>query len=189
MGDLFYVKSLVLVVVLSFALYQDIREGRIKNIITLPAALAGIIINTLDSGAGGLLLSVRGWVVPVLVLIFFYRINAMGAGDIKLFAAAGALMGLHFAACSFIFSVGIGGAAALLQLLKRGIFLEKMGGVLAYFIFMAAAGTVVKYDGGADGRSRFIFSLAIVPGTLAQLFIEALKASGVTVYEGWFVWF
>ncbi len=75
------------------AAITDTRSGRIPNWLTLP--LLGLAPIAWGFGAGGrdAVFSLLGLLAcGVLPLLFFYR-NAMGGGDVKLFAALGAVLG------------------------------------------------------------------------------------------------
>lgn len=189
MNQFFIIKSILLLVMLGLALGQDIREKKIKNWVTFPAALAGIIINFWEAGPGGLAFALQGWLVPVLSLLLLYRMNVMGAGDIKLFAAIGALLGLKFTACCFIFSVFAGGAIAFVILAKDRALAARMKKMCAYLGFMAASGRIIPYSARGDGSSKFIFSAAIVPGTIMQLLITLFQLKGVNINVGGVLWF
>lgn len=171
----FTVKSGILALALVLALYDDIRAKKIRNMITLPAAGTGLIINCLEQGPGGFLFSLSGWIVPVALLITFYRINVMGAGDIKLFAALGAIMGLPFALYSFLFSVYFGAVIAVVMLVRRQEFLKRMTDIYGYFSTVMLTRRLYTYGNPGDQSSKFVFSAAIVPGTLAYYLISFVK--------------
>ncbi len=172
-------KSLLLVAVLVLAMYFDVREKKIKNYITIPAALAGAVINFTEHGAAGLAVSLQGWVIPVLVLFVLYYTNIMGAGDIKLFAAIGSIMGLPFLSYSFLFSVYCGGLVALFILIKRKVFFDRMKRVFSYLKYILLTGQLAAYSAKEDTDSKFIFTTAVVPGTMLQLVLVFLRQKGV----------
>lgn len=165
-------KSVLLALILGFALYYDVKEQKIKNFITVPGFFLGLVINFAGEGLNGLAVWLQGLVLPMLLLFPLYYINAMGAGDIKLFAATGSIMGLSFACCSFIFSVYIGGIIASAILIKRRKFWERMQNVFTYFKLMMLTKRVQVYSCKEDSSHKFIFSTAIVPGTLLQLYLS-----------------
>ncbi len=183
------VKSGLLLVVLAMSLYYDVKEQKIKNFITVPAAGIGLLLNILDQGYAGLILSIQGWIVPVVVLMFFYVIGTMGAGDIKLFAAIGAIMGLPFVVNSFVFSVFIGGVIAVVLLVWRRVFLERMRNLFAYFKLVLITRSISRYSDKDDRSSKFIFTTAIIPGTVLQLCIMILQIAGVLGSGREFIWF
>jgi prepilin peptidase CpaA len=80
---------------------SDLRTRKIPNIVTFPAILVGLILNTLLSfilgfGLQGLFSSLLGFTIGFGFFFFFYWMSKgtkMGAGDVKLFGAIGALLG------------------------------------------------------------------------------------------------
>lgn len=169
----FFARSAVLLFSLGLALYYDLKETRIKNFITLPAALTGLALNVYEGGITGLQLSLKGWLMPILALLILYRINVMGAGDIKLFAAIGAIMGLPFTVYCFMFSVYIGGLISVGLLWKRKQFKRRMLQVLNYVKFILVTKQIPVYVSEGDTGSKFIFSAAIVPGAIVQFLLAA----------------
>lgn len=162
-------KTYLLISTLMLALYHDIREQKIKNYVTYSAAFLGLAVNVAEHGLEGLGSALVGWLIPVLVLGLFYITNIMGAGDIKLFAAIGAVMGLPFTMYSFAYSVYFGGLIALVILYKKKQFRQRMYRIYEYLCFVAATRKMVPYCAKSDNQSKFIFSAAIVPGTILHL--------------------
>lgn len=168
------IKILGMGVILCLSLYHDIREQKIKNVVTLPGAVFGLLINTYERGFDGCIFSLKGWIGPILLLAALHMINAMGGGDIKLFSAIGSIMGLNFALYSITFSVYIGGVIAVGLLLARKQLLSRVYRVLAYLGSMLRTGLIFPYCQKGDTESKFIFSTAIVPGTILQLLWSVL---------------
>jgi prepilin peptidase CpaA len=71
----------------------DVRQFRVPNGLTLPLCGGGLLFHTLLGGVAGLERSGGGLVVGGLLLILFFLIGAMGAGDVKLLAGVGAWLG------------------------------------------------------------------------------------------------
>ncbi len=71
----------------------DVRQHRIPNWLTLPGVVAGIVLRSALLGWKGFGSAVAGCVLGGGVLLLFYMIRAMGAGDVKLMAAIGSLVG------------------------------------------------------------------------------------------------
>ena len=168
MTGLFTAKTLILAVTLGAALFFDFRYCRIKNAVTYPAAAAGLLVNFAERGFPGALLAMKGWLLPVLALFVLYYINVMGAGDIKLFAAIGAIMGLPFVMYCFLFSVYIGGVIACWLLIRRGQFPDRMRKLYGYAKTVFLTGRLFPYSAKGNKDSKFIFTLAIVPGTIVN---------------------
>lgn len=164
-------KTVLLVSTLMLALYHDIKEQKIKNYVTYSAAFLGLTLNVAEHGLDGLGFTVVGWLTPVMVLGLLYATNIMGAGDIKLFAAIGAIMGLPFTMYCLAYSVYFGGLIALIILIRRKQFKQRMYRIYEYIYFIAITRKIVPYCAKSDNQSKFIFSTAIVPGTILHLFL------------------
>lgn len=164
------VKYVVLFVALAMSLYFDIKENKIRNFITIPAALSGISLNFYEYGINGLVLSARGLLVPLVCLMVFYLINVIGAGDIKLFAAMGAIMGVTFVAYSILLSLCVGAVVSVSLLLWRRQFQQKIKKVYYYFLICFLSRRFVLYTERGSKESKFPFSVAIVPAVLIYIF-------------------
>ncbi|MBI3976627.1 MAG: prepilin peptidase [Chloroflexi bacterium] len=97
----------------------DVRARRIPNVLTLPAALLGLILNGLMYGQAGLLSSGLGWLLAVGVLLVPFAMRWLGAGDVKLVAALGALKGPDFVLATIVYAAVAGGAVALVVLVRQ----------------------------------------------------------------------
>ncbi len=84
------------IVLLCFVLVAgayDLRFRRIPNWLNLSGIVVGCGLNTLLTGWHGLVTALLGMVCALLVYIPLYLIRGMGAGDVKLMAAVGAMAG------------------------------------------------------------------------------------------------
>ncbi len=97
------------VVLLILALIHDIRFSRIPNWLTLPAIVVAVILHISMDGLYGLRMSLGGMAVGFCLFIGFYLLGGMGAGDVKLMAAVGALLGPQDAFYSVVFTALAGG--------------------------------------------------------------------------------
>jgi len=99
------------------AFRTDIRSMRIPNWLPLTFAPAGFLLHALDSGMEGLLHAAVGMAAGFLPLLALYACGGIGAGDVKLFGAAGAWLGwlavTELMLYSFLYG-GLGGAAFLI---------------------------------------------------------------------------
>lgn len=82
------------VVLISVAAVTDWRKGEIPNWLTLPPLLIAPFFWYCTQGLQGLQVSLVGMVGCGLVPYCAFRVGAMGGGDVKLFAALGAVNGL-----------------------------------------------------------------------------------------------
>jgi prepilin peptidase CpaA len=114
------VEILLLLVVLGAAVF-DVRYRRIPNWLSLSGVLVGLGLNTfLYQGWPGLRLSLMGLAMGFGVYFLLYALRAMGAGDVKLMAAVGALVGWRDWFGTFLITAIIGGAMALILMALKG---------------------------------------------------------------------
>jgi prepilin peptidase CpaA len=110
---------LVLVLVL-VAAGTDIRWRKIPNWLTLSGILAGFGVNCWLSGWAGLATSGEGLLLGFGVYIVLYALRAMGAGDVKLMAAVGSVVGPTNWILVFIASALAGGVLAVALMIRSG---------------------------------------------------------------------
>jgi prepilin peptidase CpaA len=114
---------MVLLVVLLTAAVFDVLYRRIPNWLTVSGVVLGLSMNTLiGTPEAGLVFSLVGLVVAFGVYAGLYALRAMGAGDVKLMAAVGALVGWERWFGIFFITALIGGVMALILVLARGRF-------------------------------------------------------------------
>jgi len=86
----------VVLVVFALAVREDLLKHRIPNSLNLAGLVLGVGLAFLLDGVGGALAATGGALVGAAALLPFYLLRGMGAGDVKLMAAAGAFLGpLH----------------------------------------------------------------------------------------------
>lgn len=167
--------KLILGLALLVSLITDIKYRRILNIITLPAILFGIVYYTTTQGWNGFLFSGKGFLVGMGILLIPYLLGGMGAGDVKLMAAIGALTGTTFTMYAFFYIGLIGGIIALIMILKtKGLansFKSFWYCIKSFFysflLFRSNLGAmVINDDKQNNSRIVFPYGVAIVLGTL-----------------------
>lgn len=103
--------------------FFDLTQKRIPNMLTFPAILLGLIIFTVTGGLHGLLQGLLGFGFGIVIFLIPFILGGMGAGDVKLMGAIGALKGLEFIVYTAFFTGLCGGVLALGYLIINGQFL------------------------------------------------------------------
>jgi prepilin peptidase CpaA len=112
-------QAVLLIVVVTAAIW-DLRVRRIPNWLVLTGLVLGLALNTCLYGFFGAFLSLKGLGLAVLIYLPLYMIRAMGAGDVKLMAAVGAMVGAADWLGIFVCTALAGGSIALALLAWRG---------------------------------------------------------------------
>lgn len=85
----------VVLAMAGIAAFTDVRRGLIPNWLTLPVLLGAPLVHGLLSGGAGVIGSLIGLLVCAIVPLIIYYVGGMAGGDVKLFAAIGAVGGVY----------------------------------------------------------------------------------------------
>ena len=102
----------VLFAILTVSVVTDLLWRRVPNWLTLPALLLGFAFQIFMHGSAGALTSLAGAATGFLLLIGFYSLGGMGAGDVKLLTAVGAWIGATGVCAVFLVTGLFGGVYA-----------------------------------------------------------------------------
>lgn len=111
---------IMLLILLILSVYYDWTRRKIPNRITMPAILIGVIWSTVNSGLDGFLFSVLGFLLGFAVFLVPYIYGGIGAGDVKLMAAIGSLMGWEFVLVAGLATAIFGGGLVIVYMLYKG---------------------------------------------------------------------
>jgi prepilin peptidase CpaA len=107
-------------IVLIVAAVIDGYELRVPNLLTFPFILSGWAYSLYAYGFEGLLWSLGGTALGMSILMLFYAIGGMGAGDVKLMGGVGAwIYWTHTWYCIIGFAI-TGALLAIAMVLIRG---------------------------------------------------------------------
>lgn len=98
----------------------DIRYRRIPNWLVLAGIVSGFLWNSYSAGWSGLAHAAEGLGLGFALYFPLYLLRARGAGDVKLLAAAGAIVGPGNCFWLFLLTAILGGVIAMVYLMLRG---------------------------------------------------------------------
>jgi len=151
--------------------YMDIRYRRIPNKLVLVTLLGGLILNTLYGGTHGLLISLGGFAVAFGVTLFFHAFGTMGAGDVKLFGAIGAINGISLVFPTLIVVAITGGVLAIIKMIYSGRARTTMFGVLQFFYGLLPGQHVPRFDIPEDRTHTLPYAVPICFGSLLSFLL------------------
>jgi prepilin peptidase CpaA len=122
------------------ACFTDLRWRRIPNLLVLSGFGLGAALNLARGGWSGLATSLVGAGLGLALFLPFFALEGMGAGDVKLLAALGSLLGPASLLGVALIAALAGGAMALAAALWRRKFIETVRGVGRLVSFWAAGG-------------------------------------------------
>jgi prepilin peptidase CpaA len=161
-------KALALVLVLVCAAF-DWRSRRIPNVLTLTAIALGLALNALFAGAAGAVFSAFGLAIGAGLLLIPYLMGGMGAGDVKLMGAVGALLGWQLALTALLYTALAGGLIAVAAILRTSTFRSSFSRIGSMFRILLASKRVPTADSLGGESVKIPYAVAIAVGTLAAL--------------------
>jgi prepilin peptidase CpaA len=129
--------------------WTDWRSRRIPNWLTVPGFLAGVAANAVVGGWSGLKESLLGTALAFGLLLPFWLLRSLGAGDVKFAAALGAFTGPGRLVDILIGSIFVAGVMALaLVIYKRRLMetIRNIGHILVSLVTFRLPGSHVTID-------------------------------------------
>jgi prepilin peptidase CpaA len=99
-------------------------------------------------------------------MFMLHVFGAMGAGDVKLFAAIGSVIGAQLVLPTFVVVVLTGGVLALVSILRSGVFGTTMHRVLQILVGLLPGWQMPKFTVPADRSHTIPYGVAITIGTI-----------------------
>jgi prepilin peptidase CpaA len=146
----------------SVAALIDVWSRRIPNWLTFGTLVLGVVINVWLHGFSGAVTAIAGAGLGAALLLPFYFMRAIGAGDVKLLAALGALLGPAALLSVAVYGALVGGAMSMVILFARGRLLLGVGEALVSRRFPALSGATAPYG------------VAIAGGVYLSLFLPSI---------------
>ena len=127
-----FLNNAILILLFLSAIVTDLKWNRIYNLQTYPAMAFGLVLGFAAAGTHGALMSFLGLLVGVSLLFVFYLLGGVGAGDVKLLGAIGALKGFSFVLWTMFYTGLVGGAMALAVIIWRGSVRQTLNNLFSF---------------------------------------------------------
>lgn len=171
--------TIALLALLSTALATDLKSRKIPNMLTLPFIPAGILFHALESGGLSAEAAVWGAAAGFLPMILLYVLGGIGAGDVKLFGAAGAWIGAGMVLQLMMISILYAGLIGVLLLVLRRLPFERLRRFVGYFMSADPEAAETGNTGAesaeesnsrpkraAKARLKMPFMIAVIPAVV-----------------------
>ena len=174
------IPGLVVLAACCTASVTDVREFKIRNVLTIPLLATGLLYHGVRGGGPALLASASGAAVGFAILFIPYLIGVMGAGDVKLMAAVGAWVGIAAVGAIAVVACLAAGVYSTVVLVRQDRLRDSWTVMLMAWRRLRMIGQYVAIDDEqscvhsavrhSERRRRLIpFSLMITVGVLALL--------------------
>ena len=164
-------KLILLAPLAIFVIYYDVRYRRIPNVLVLATLLAGISINTGFNGVQGMVSSLEGFALAFFPMLLMHIFGAMGAGDVKLFGAVGAVLGVSQVPLAFVVVVMLGAVLAVYTMLRAGTVFSTLHGVLRIFVGILPGWEMPRFTIVPDRKHTIPYGVAITLGSLIAVVV------------------
>jgi prepilin peptidase CpaA len=159
---------LIAALVATFALVSDVRRRRIPNWLTLSALGLGLAVNLLLRGLDGGATALLGALLGFGLLFPFYSLrligqHAVGAGDVKLLAALGAILGPQALISVAIYGAVVGGLQSVWVLGRQGRLGITLHQALVMHVLPAPSGAKAPYAVAIAGG---VFLAMVLPAAI-----------------------
>ena len=159
------------IIVAGIACFTDLRSRRISNRLVITGLVAGCFLNTLRGGWTSLGWSLAGALLGLALFLPFFALGGMGAGDVKLLACLGSILGPHDLVAVALVGALIGGVMALVVAAASGRLLATLRGIGQLFAFWISGGLRPSpvLNLGNPGALKIPYAVPVAAGTLAVL--------------------
>ena len=173
-------RTAILFALLVMASVCDYRTYKIPNWLTAGGIVFALIYNTAVpfSRDHGFLWALGGLLVGFLVMLPFYALRIMGAGDVKLMTMVGAFLGVTETLHAVIYSLLAGGIAALLFAFHTHALTRMLGNVknMTQMMMLSAIGGFkpdirIQPD---QSVGKLAFGICISVGTITYVVAKQL---------------
>ena len=160
---------LLLLIATTGAIY-DLRSRRIPNWLTFGSLAIIFPLNIFNLGIHGFVSSLLGLFAGLALLFIPYIIGGMGAGDVKLLGALGAITGYKGAIIIFFYTAVCGLLISIIWLLFNPSRLK----------FLITTGQILP---ALDKNQKIPYGIAILLGTILYIMFEAGNLFNLIIWQ------
>jgi prepilin peptidase CpaA len=153
---------LPLAVFCSGAILADVRTHRVPNFYNATFFVSGVCFSCAKGGLAGAIRSLEGAGLAAALLLVPFLLRMLGGGDLKFFAAAGAIVGSPVVVPGFLLGAAAGGLVAVGALWRS----SKVQGVLRALVLVENGGWRLPGSGGSSLAAGIPYTIPLAAGLL-----------------------
>ena len=170
-GSFAIIHSALLIPLAVVITYYDARYRRIPNPFVLAALVGGLVVNAIINGLPGVVASLEGCALAFALMLVLHVFGAMGAGDVKLFAAIGAVVGAPLVLQTFLVVVLTGGVLGVYTMVRAGAVRTTLLRVAQIFMGLLPGWEMPRFAVPQERRHTIPYGVAITFGSLISLML------------------
>lgn len=158
----------------------DLLHNRVPNLLALLGVVVGFAVAFVVAGLSGVMPAFGGMALGMALLLPFYAIGAMGAGDVKLMGAVGVFLGPAGVLSAAVLSFLAGGVLAVGVALHRGSLGRSLANIRTMLfgaLVGASATRRVEIVAPVASAGKLPYGVAIAAGTLLHVVLQQLGIS------------
>lgn len=166
--------GIVMAFFLFLAVYNDIRTLKIPNFISIGGAVTGIVVFMISGDTQMVISGLAGWATGLIVMLPFYSLRVMGAGDVKLIAMTGVYLGLPSILGSIAVILVSGGIFSVIAAITNGKLTEAFENIrhfAMHSMLPGVSGSIRNAVEMTPVSGKLPYSVPIMAGTLIWLLI------------------
>lgn len=173
-----WLKDALVLVISLLAVFTDAKWRKIPNWLTFPAVAIGFALNSLQ-GWDGIVRSIGGFVLALLIMLPLFSLDLLKAGDVKLVVAWGTIKGLgqpiwqSFALWAFLYGALFGGFMSIVIVFLRKTDSEKwrrIGALLG--IMLGSPHTLAHIAESSPLKIPMPYGIALGLGSFSAIALE-----------------
>lgn len=176
-----FTKALLLIALVTFCSVTDLSVRRIPNSILFSTLMTALFLSSLVDGMNGLIDSLAGLAIGLLMLMPLHVLGRMGAGDVKLLGVVGSLLGSWGAVVAGLATMMAGGVLGILYLFWVAMKQTSVSPMSRISGFLSGKRSAPRGATSTSVRATEVpYAIAIAAGTIAALFYLEFLA-GVSI--------
>lgn len=160
------VNLLLLIPLAAVVSYYDVRYRRIPNALVVATLISGLTINLAFGGLKGAIASISGCGLAFVLMFVLHVFGAMGAGDVKLFAAIGSVTGAYLVLPTFFLVMMTGLVLAVYSMVRANAVRTTMIGVVQILAGLLPGWRMPRFEVPKDRSHTIPYGVAITVGSM-----------------------